>query len=529
MIGYRNNSNAKVFLHFVMAIVALIVLTSFLGTYFVVSHSLEKTYHKFLNQKISSIQGSIGNFMSVRHQGLEGHAAQPLIANSVMQLDQNLSTLDDFMADLRLLGQPVPLALLNINGEIIQTSINYSSDHFRDLPWVNQIIEEGLTWHVELEEANGNLFITYAVPVLYNDYPEGILIARSAVEDSEFLRFLGQSEGEIKIDIMQDGKNIKSFGSLSKGADYVQSEKFFDDIDSNIRMRLEVRGLDEAIYEMLSLLAPTLLVVALMIVFFFRRLGNRLFVEPQLRLEASRREVATANERLEGANDELRQFAYRTSHDLKAPLITIQGLSNVLLEDLEDGEVEQVKDNVQRIRIQANRLENLVTDILELCRADLADSRAENIDLIKIVDRIKENLSHSISENQVLVSTSVNQDWQFKSQPTRIAQVLENLISNGIKYKNDDAGSCFVKVSSLQDKENFMIVVEDNGMGIPDECQKDVFSMFTRFHPDTSIGSGLGLSLVKKHLDKLGAKIAFESSTAGTRFVLTFSRVSKPD
>lgn len=521
MIEY-SNANAKLFLRFMMAIVAVIVLTSVLSAYFVVGHSLESTYHKFLNQKTTAIHGNIDRFISVRRLSLEGHATQPLIVNSVMQLDQNLSILHDFMTDLRLLGKPVPLALLNIDGEIIETTIDYSTDHFRGIPWVDKIVEGGLTWHVELEEVDGKLFVTYAVPVLYNGYPEGILIAKSAVKDSEFLRFLGHSDDEVKIDILQDGDIIKSFGSLSRGADYVQSEKQFKEIDTEIRLRVEVRGLDEALYSMLGLLVPTLLVIALMIVVFFRRLGNRLFVEPQLRLEEAKEEIAAANEKLEYANDELRQFAYRTSHDLKAPLITIQGLSNFLLEDLEDGDVEQVEANVRRIKIQANRLENLVTDILELCRADLTDSSTESIDLLKVVDRIKDNLSYSIDANSVSVTANVCDDWMLNSQPTRIAQILENLISNGVKYRDSNVESSFVKVEGFRENGKTLIVIEDNGIGIPENCREEVFSMFTRFHPDTSAGSGLGLSLVKKHLDKLSAKIRFESDTAGTRFILTF-------
>lgn len=102
-------------------------------------------------------------------------------------------------------------------------------------------------------------------------------------------------------------------------------------------------------------------------------------------------------------------------------------------------------------------------------------------------------------------------------------QVLDNLISNAVKYCDPAKESPFVKVSTFNDPNRFFIHIEDNGIGIPEARQNEVFGMFKRFRNITVPGSGLGLYLVKKQINKLGAVVTFESSEKGTTFYIEFN------
>lgn len=98
--------------------------------------------------------------------------------------------------------------------------------------------------------------------------------------------------------------------------------------------------------------------------------------------------------------------------------------------------------------------------------------------------------------------------------------ILENLISNAIKYQDTKRQTSYIKISTYNDGNSFVLEVEDNGLGIPEEQQDSLFTMFKRFHPRTAFGSGLGLYLMKKSADVLGGKVTFQSLEEGSIFRL---------
>lgn len=219
--------------------------------------------------------------------------------------------------------------------------------------------------------------------------------------------------------------------------------------------------------------------------------------------------------------DELRQFAYRTSHDLKAPITTSRRLIEYISEDLKTGNVDEAKKNIDVIFDKLNRLEELIEDMLSLAKADLKRNKPEIIDFEAVFSEVKSNLSTLAEESgcKILMSTSASRP--LKSEKNRVLQIIENLVSNAIKYSDSSKSDRYVEVS-VQNKENtFRISIEDNGIGIPPEQRENVFEMFQRFHPNVSFGSGLGLSIVKKYVDTLGGTIEFNSSDEGTKFVVT--------
>ncbi len=240
-------------------------------------------------------------------------------------------------------------------------------------------------------------------------------------------------------------------------------------------------------------------------------------ITQQKRMEKER---ANLIENLRDTNEELEEFTYRTSHDLKAPLVNIRGLSDIMKEDLKDGDYEEVSANIDKLGALSLKLELLVEDIVEAAKIDRVNETLEEVDITEEVTLIKEHLNTLIDEKQVDIQIEDKSKKPLWVQRGVLQGVLENLISNAVKYSDPGKPERFVKVIVTGSNSDTHIQVLDNGLGIPQKNFDQVFGMFKRFHKESSFGSGLGLYLVKKNLNKIKASISFESSPAGTAFTI---------
>jgi signal transduction histidine kinase len=234
--------------------------------------------------------------------------------------------------------------------------------------------------------------------------------------------------------------------------------------------------------------------------------------------------VKTRTESLEKANSELEQFAYRTSHDLKAPLTSTKGLARFIIEDIKSGQLENAIDDAEKIAQQMEKLEDLVIGILSLTQASSTGGEMNPIDLQNITESAKEFHKVALNTKNIKFFAQVSFESPMLSEEVRIKQIIDNLVSNAIKYSDENKPECIVKVHAYETELAHVVEVEDNGLGIPESRQGEMFEMFKRFHPNVSVGSGLGMSIVKKHMDSLKASIDAKSSKNGTRFTLTFPK-----
>lgn len=243
------------------------------------------------------------------------------------------------------------------------------------------------------------------------------------------------------------------------------------------------------------------LLVRLSITTLYDNLGQKTgylgIAEDITKLKEKEKDLLRSYEKLEIANEELTQFAYRTSHDLKAPLISSKRLINFIIEDIESGHIQNALENVKKTFNQMSNLEILVNDILNLVKADFDLEPPTRINIKELVDKTKNNLSYLVDDYECLIINEAS-DIKPLMQKVRLQQILENFISNGIKYRDKTKSQSFIKIQTSQEKEDFILVFEDNGAGIPEKYQDKVFDMFQRFHPKLSFGSGLGLSIAKK-------------------------------
>lgn len=223
---------------------------------------------------------------------------------------------------------------------------------------------------------------------------------------------------------------------------------------------------------------------------------------------------------LDSQSKELEEFAYRTSHDLRSPLVSSIGLLKLVQDSIDKNDYDKAHKGIDLVCQSLDKLETLVKDILELTKTKNISEKPENINIREIIDETLTKFSHIDNFQRLDIQKDLDEAPQLKSLKSRVILILENLISNSIKYQDIEKDNSFIKISAHADHQNVIIEVEDNGLGIPKDQQEKMFSMFKRFHPKTSFGSGLGMYMMKKSTDILGGDLQFEDTGEGSKFIL---------
>ncbi len=221
-------------------------------------------------------------------------------------------------------------------------------------------------------------------------------------------------------------------------------------------------------------------------------------------------EVRASEARLRTANEELTHFSYRTSHDLVAPLRTIRGFAHEIKEDVLENEYGRIEAYAERVDAQALRLAEVVEKMHQLHRADHLEDELTHVSVGSLVDDIRENLDWMLrSSGAELVKP--DPDVAVVACRARLEQCIENLVSNAIKYSGGRADPRVEVHARLDDDGTQIIEVRDNGIGIDVEYQSRVFEMFVRVGGTSVDGSGLGLYLVRKHVERMGGRVTVDS------------------
>ena len=235
-------------------------------------------------------------------------------------------------------------------------------------------------------------------------------------------------------------------------------------------------------------------------------------------VEAERLMMEKARE-LEELNIELSHFAYSASHDLKAPLSTIIGLLNICIEDLDDGNLEELRVNLKRAVEIGKRSSTKIEGVLRIARAGREATEPELVQLEELVRQIWEDLSASF-DNALELQVSLGEDQTVFTERSALHIILDNLLSNAIRYRDLSKDRLSVTVTAVRHERATQFRVSDNGIGIASQSQHLVFEMFRRL--DERSADGLGLTLVKKQIERLGGTIELESEEGvGTTMIFT--------
>ena len=238
--------------------------------------------------------------------------------------------------------------------------------------------------------------------------------------------------------------------------------------------------------------------------------SEKLFMqELELKVKERTNELQQFNIELERKNKELESFAYISSHDLQEPLRKIQTFATRIIEKEYEVLSESGKDNFKRMQDAAKRMQTLIQDLLIYSKTNATERNFEQIDLNKVIDEVKEDLSEELKDKHAIIETTGLCD--VKIIPFQFRQLMHNLIGNALKFsvhnippyikiKSEIAKGAKFNNEKLNPKNKYChITVSDNGIGFEQQYNEKIFEVFQRLHGKSQYnGTGIGLAIVKK-------------------------------
>lgn len=223
---------------------------------------------------------------------------------------------------------------------------------------------------------------------------------------------------------------------------------------------------------------------------------------------------------IKSANEELKNFAYVVSHDLKAPLRAISSLADWISTDYADKFDNEGKEQMRLLINRVHRMDGLINGILLYSRVGRVKETIVAVD----IDRLVQDVIHSLLPPEHISITVVGPLPIVMTEPTRIQQVFQNLISNAIKYMDKQHGK--ISIACVAEGKQWKFSVADNGLGIRPQHFEKIFQLFqTLAARDRIESTGVGLALVKKIVEMYGGKIWVESVVGeGSTFIFTLPR-----
>ena len=213
--------------------------------------------------------------------------------------------------------------------------------------------------------------------------------------------------------------------------------------------------------------------------------------------------------RLEATNRELEEFAYIVSHDLQEPLRTLQFFSDSLQTDLGPTLKDEPRRDLQFIADAAEKMQNLVRDLLTLSRTGRTELKRNTVSLARCVEDARNALSNRIRETNAVVE--VGELPEVEGDATMLTQVFQNLIGNALKFVERDK-TPHVRVTAEPSEMTCVVCVADNGIGIKPSYAKKIFTPFQRLHAASEYeGTGIGLAICRKVVQRHGGNIWVKS------------------
>jgi signal transduction histidine kinase len=222
---------------------------------------------------------------------------------------------------------------------------------------------------------------------------------------------------------------------------------------------------------------------------------------------------------LQEKNRQLDSLIYKASHDIKGPLRSIIGLTTIGQKDVQD---PNAKTYFEHILKSTNRLDNVLSDMLDIAKINEKPIQHERIDFEAIIKEIMLSFSNFPGVNDVRIHWDIRETKPFNSDYKIVYSILQNMVENAIKYRDTAKPQSYLNIAIQTDSGQSIWEFDDNGLGIDTQMKEKVFDMFFKAN-ESSTGSGLGLYLVKISVEKLGGQVKLETERGrGSKFTFVF-------
>lgn len=251
-----------------------------------------------------------------------------------------------------------------------------------------------------------------------------------------------------------------------------------------------------------------------------RKLAEQSLQESSNKYRQLVEELRATNRQLSAANRELEQFTAIVSHDLKEPVRTVKSFLHLINQHINQKKYELLDKSVAKSIQGAQRMQDLIDNLLHYSQISKSDLNRERLDLKDIFAEAQQNLEEAIRKSEAHISVDIRSHELFGDR-VQLVQLFQNLLSNALKFTDETAPEVTVRSSSAEGLTT--VVVTDNGIGIPAEHLEKVFGVFKRLHfPSQYPGTGVGLAICQKVVERHNGKIWAESQPGqGASFYVT--------
>jgi len=246
-------------------------------------------------------------------------------------------------------------------------------------------------------------------------------------------------------------------------------------------------------------------------------------IEKRKTIEA---ELQMYNQKLISINNNLDQFVYTASHDLKLPVANLEALITALEDELEQPINEGVMEIIHMQEGAIVQLKNTINELIDIIRKENEGTSIENFEIKPVLNEIELSIASLIKESGAVISDNFSEVKEFVFNRVAFKSLLYNLLTNAIKYRFPDRTPT-IKLHFTDTDGVKYLSVSDNGKGMTDEEKGKLFNLFERMDNHDKEGTGMGLYIVKKLLDKYQVSIKVNSQkNIGTEFIFCFKDLS---
>jgi len=213
---------------------------------------------------------------------------------------------------------------------------------------------------------------------------------------------------------------------------------------------------------------------------------------------------------------QLESFCYSVSHDLRAPLRTIVGMTELLLQE-RPGDPAQLEEYHRRIHRAGRRMDTLIQDLLLYSRVNSGDLRLAEIDLGELLRTLLDDLAYEHGQSGTEIDNQVpaGMGLRVRAYAVALQQALVNLLNNAVKFVAPGV-TPRIRIEAGEEGGLVQCRVIDNGIGIPEEHRERIFNLFERLHPEGAYaGTGMGLSIARRAVERMGGRLGCHPNPEG--------------